>query len=267
MHSALLAALVSLFVTPGAQAQTVPAQFVDGRVIVRATVNGKPMLLHLDSGTSGIVLDTAAARDAGLTLTDESAIAQIDVGGFQDAHAQLYVAPYDPRVPGMRVAGILGAPFFESNVVTIDYPHQRVIVTPHAAFDPGAMHTKATVLSELYHGLATVPVWVDNVRARMLLDTGSAQTQAFRPFADRVHLNFPLRTQRLCTFGDKCILTDQYLTGPLVVGTTEFRKALIDVPVQSLLSTKYYDGILGRDVLQQFAVTFDYADNVVYFSL
>jgi hypothetical protein len=167
----------------------------------------------------------------------------------------------------MRVAGILGSPFFASNVVTIDYPHKRVTVTPRSAFDAAAMRAKATALSELYHGVATVPVWLDNVRARMLLDTGSAQTMVFQPMADRLGLHFPIATQMMCTFGAKCTNTDMYRTGPLIVGTTEFRHAVIGVPAQAFLSTKYYDGILGRDVLAQFAVTFDYADNAVYFSL
>ncbi|HET9096635.1 MAG TPA: pepsin/retropepsin-like aspartic protease family protein [Candidatus Baltobacteraceae bacterium] len=267
MRSLLLAALVPLFVTPNAQTQTIPAQFVNGRVLVTVAVNGKQMLLHLDSGTSGIVLDTGAARDAGLTVAQGETTADIDVGTFHASRAAIAVAPYGAKITGPHVSGLLGGPFFESNVVTIDYPHERVIVTPRSAFDPSTMHSKATALLELYHGMATVPVWIDGVRARMALDTGGAQTMAFRPFADRIGLNWPVRTSRLCTFGEKCFLVDDYLTGPLVVGTTEFRKALIDVPAQPLLSTKYYDGILGRDVLEQFAVTFDYADNAVYFSL
>lgn len=267
MHSVLFAILVSLFVTQVSQPQAIPAQFVDGRVIVSATVNGKPMLLHLDSGTADIVLDTGAAREAGLAVANETATAEVDVGAYHAAGVQLYVAPYDPHVSGMHVSGILGSPFFESNVVTIDYPNKRVIVTPRAAFDTHAMHAQPTQLVELYHGLASVPVWFGNIRATMLLDTGAMQTMAFRPLASRLGLNFPQRTMRACSFGARCTTIDEYTAGPIVVGTTEFRQAVIGVPSQPLLSTKYYDGILGRDVLQQFAVTFDYADNAVYFGL
>lgn len=268
MHSLLFAALVSLFVSPNARPQTIPAEFEpDGRVIVTATVNGKPMRLHLDSGTGGILIDSDAAHRAGLADTDD-ATAAIDVGGFHAADAPIFFKHYGQHMPELRLSGILGAPFFESNVVTIDYPHKRVIVTPHASFDPSALHADPTALLELYRGLAKVPVSIDGVPARMLVDTGAYETLLLRPFADRIGLKQALNVSTTCG-GVKppCYAVDNYLTGPIAVGTTEIRHVQIGVPHAPVVPAKYYDGILGRDVLQAFVVTFDYADNAVYFSL
>lgn len=271
MHSVLLVALVSLFVAPNAQAQTIPAEFTtDGRVIVTATVNGKPMRLHLDSGTGGVLIDTAAARAAGLPDAKGDATATIDIGAFHAANAPVFFKPYAQHLRELRLSGILGAPFFESNVVTIDYPHKRVIVTPHEAFDPSALHAAPTTLLELYRGLAKVPVWIDGLPmpARMLLDTGADETMVLPAFANRAGLKLPVSTSTACGGArQRCYAVDNYATGPIVVGNTEIRKVLIGVPQQAVVSPKYYDGILGRDILQAFVVTFDYADNAVYFSL
>lgn len=266
MHAFLLAAL---FTAQLHQPYVLPAQFVDGRVVVQANVNGKPMLLHLDSGSSVVELDSKAAADAGLRVQNGFSTADIDVGPFHAANVAVMVAPYGRRITSVHLSGILGSPFFESNVVTIDYPDKRVTVTPRAVFDPQSMSTPPVSLIELYHGLATVPVWygTSSAPARMLLDTGDAQSMLFRPMAQRLGLTFPQRSGRVCGFGGRCFWTDYFTTGPLKIGTTEFRKAGVVVPQQALLSTKYYDGILGRDVLQAFSVTFDYADKAVYFEL
>jgi predicted aspartyl protease len=113
-------------------------------VIVQAPVTGVgPFAFVLDTGAAATILSSRAARLAGLrlgrpvplyggggrtrgvrTIADE-----IRAGSTRRTVVRLVVADVLGAAStevGMRLDGILGAPFFAAGVLTIDYPHRAV---------------------------------------------------------------------------------------------------------------------------------------------
>jgi hypothetical protein len=143
----------------GAVPSAPPVRFVlaPGRpaAVVRATVDGAgPFALVLDTGAAVTILSTSAARRAGLRLGRaarlngaggsadglRSVAREIRVGSTRRLAVHVIVAdvlgPASAEA-GMKLDGIVGAPFFAGGRLTIDYPRRAVWI------DTGTGGTKA----------------------------------------------------------------------------------------------------------------------------
>jgi hypothetical protein len=113
-------------------------------VIVQVTVNGAgPFAFVLDTGAAATILSTGVARRAGLIpgravslsggggrARGVGAVArEISAGGTRRRAMRVVVADVldlASAETGMRLDGILGAPFFARGVLTIDYPRRAM---------------------------------------------------------------------------------------------------------------------------------------------
>ena len=138
------------------KAVTVPITLHDGMIFVPAAVNGKPVTLMLDTGAGGNVITPDAARRLGLTpekgqfdvhgsggnAAPVSAV-RLDRLGFETAIAANQTAYLIPLPEILQCDGLLGTPFLEQWVVTVDYAHSRLTMTPR---DSGAFFLRRTTL-------------------------------------------------------------------------------------------------------------------------
>lgn len=262
-----LVLLAHLFVTGATTPQTIPSVF-NGRCLIAATINGHTLWFHLDTGTSGLAIDQKDARASGMTIQGDKALADVDIGPLHGAGAAFSLLQgYAFDTGGVHVSGLIGQPFFRSNVVTIDFVDKRVTVYPNGSFDPSSMHARPEPI-DASGGVPRIHAWFGSTRAALLLDTGAGGTYLFAPFARNVEVGAPLgdpSTVRI-GFGAPETSEQQYVVRPMIVGGVRIEKPVVwvsaappDMP-QSL-----YDGILGRDLLSLFALTIDYADGVAYF--
>jgi hypothetical protein len=258
---------VALFSTGGDKPVELPAVF-DGRVLLQVEVNAKQLWFHLDTGTGGLVIAAKDAADAGLVFDPAVLRTQpVDVRiGAVTARAWFSVLPsYGFEANGRRVSGLLGGPFFHANVVKIDYPHQHVVFYPPGTFTPPQGIASTPI--EFVDNTPTVEVAFGAVRGRFLVDTGAGVTELTAAFAKRVSLGAYRGRIDLQGGGGPRHRTDfVYMAPDIIVGSVAVRGSMVAVGESGGgTADEGNDGILGRDILSRFAITFDYANSAAYF--
>jgi hypothetical protein len=164
-----------------------PAKVEDGRIHVTVDVNGNPLTFVLDSGASGIVIDTQAAKDLKLpsygsraltvagTFTSSRVIAPVvRVGALVMRDVAMTTAPFDEREGADRVVGLLGFDFIAGAVLRIDYidPGSVQAIRP-SIFTPPLLATSAMPI-RLNRQVPVVHVGVgDATSDDMIVDTGA----------------------------------------------------------------------------------------------
>lgn len=182
-------------VIAAAQPVVLPLLYGDGHIFVRASAEGKPLLLLVDSGSQGIFLDTHASARLGLvtqgkleirgaTRTAGAGVAALDWIDLGAASLPVHVVSVADLSAvtylGETVDGVLGYPFFAAAEVRID--PQRLTMT---VAKPGTLAGGGTALPidtdrELPEVVARIN---DNVDGRFLVDTGdSAELLLFHAF-------------------------------------------------------------------------------------
>ena len=163
------------------------ADFAD-HVYVPVRVGDTEVDFVLDSGASGIVVDTNVAKRAGLRLYGEHAHVVAGRATYARAVApELHVGPLAMRdvmvgvIPlgwtgkrGGRIGGLLGFDFLAQLGVTIDYAQRRVTVVPGSAYVPPSGPETTALPARFGRGIPLVTASFDGaVAERMGLDTGA----------------------------------------------------------------------------------------------
>ena len=268
------------FSTPTSGALDLDATFTrENQILIPVTIQGHRMDFMLDSGdAAGMSIDPGAASEAGLTVTNRKRASiggavdvarataeEVSIGGLHANHVTFSVVPMGMRYGFSKAVGLIGSDFFGSNIVRIDYPHQRVTVIPASSFDRAAAGDPVRV--QLDDGWVRVPTWFDGRRANLVLDTGSFATFLDHAFATSIGLGQAAAHEgdlRINFLGGD-VGAGWYDTKNIIFAGTEFKRGRILVAKQhDSTATEGYDGILGPDVFSQFAITFDYDDSVIY---
>src|SRR5580658_4885229 len=101
MRAVLMALFGSLLVALSAEARDIPFDFVDGYILLHASVDAHPVTLMLDSGASASVLSLQAARRLHLALGQAQPVDGVD------ADATAYdVGPVKATADGIALDGI-----------------------------------------------------------------------------------------------------------------------------------------------------------------
>jgi Aspartyl protease len=164
---------------------TVPLLTDKGLQYVRATAAGKPLLLLIDSGSQGIVLDPQAAARLGIAPqgtieirgarnTQGAGVAPLDAIDIGAAHlpvnavtvVDLNGLSYD----GKAVDGVLGFPFFAAAEVRIDPEKSTLTIA-----QPGSLPVRgAPIQLETNRDVSEVVARINNkVDGRFVVDTGN----------------------------------------------------------------------------------------------
>lgn len=254
---------VPLFSTTQSAPTSLPAAF-DQRVLLQTDVNGHWLWLHLDTGSPSLYVGAQDAKTVGLVADSTSGYSQpvpVSIGAVSAPAARFRVLPsYGFDSNGRRVAGLIGGPLFHANVITIDYVNRRVIFYPAGSFTaPTGAHVAQL---DLESNRPVVNLSVGTTRGRFLLDTGSPITELSSDFARKVKLGRYRRSVAVDVEG-RYSLDDIY-----EVSEINLANFIIQRPQVAVSTSKGgpFDGILGRDILSQFAVTLDYPNYLAYFS-
>jgi hypothetical protein len=259
-----------LFVTDATTPQTIPSDFDQGGVLVQATINAHAFWFLLDSGTNSIALARNAANEAGLhPNTSGRLIGDMTIGALhaQDVRFSRMKGQWRGH-DGQLISGIVGSQFFRSNVVTIDFQSHEVKVYPNGTFDPTKIRGSAIQIGFIDQ-LPLAHVMFGDKRATMLIDTGDDRTLLFQSFGKDV-----IEGPTLSGLGvganffvnSPPIPGQEFQTKPMGIGNFKFnmtRILLVDYE-PDWMKSMFLDGLVGRDVLKAFRVTFDYANDVVY---
>ncbi len=264
---ALLSILAILLVVISAEAREIPFDFVDGYILVHASVHARPVTLMLDSGASASVLSLDAARRLHIPL---GAVEPVD---GVNAEATAYdIGPVTAKAGGFTVGelalaidlrnaaqlctepvdGLIGADFFDGRVVQIDYAHRRLRLIADA---PAAGESLPL---RVHNGVYCLPISVNGSKPRWTrLDTGCN---------DALHWVVPrsASTQpRAVSIG---FITD---TNDKTLVSVRLGRLRLDHIETALHGSPIFPGeagLLGSEILSQYLVTVDARDGRIIFA-
>ncbi len=257
-------------------ATRVPVDIVSGgRIFVQARVNGSdPLWFLLDTGSARSFLDPGQIQPLGLRGTEkgkrETAFdrnALVEVAGLQLANQTFTVAPV--RIPVAHpVSGILGAPFFQQAVVSIDYASSSLVLSSPSGYRYSGPGT--AVAFDLSQGVPVVSARLTvgsrgPFTVRLRVDTGASwPLRIDRPFARAKQLLTSTGGMRRFEASAGAAGEASFLAGRarlLQLGPFLFRDEIAAFPddVPPAVARPGWDGILGAALLNRFRVTFDYS--------
>ena len=261
---------------------------IDQHILVTVNLNGHDVVMALDTGASGIVLDTQVAKDLGLTMYGKSTasvagtfqlsrvivpvvqISDLTMHNVSDEHG-----PIDFIEDGRRVVGLLGYDFVAGAAFRVDYKHQTV-----DAYRPGTLSTPELATDvmpiRLDEQVPVVSVGVGNAQSSsMIVDTGNGAPLLFFDNFVKAH-PAAVRDEGLGTGYDPDVA---YIGGVggyvhiVPLRLSSFRFAGLDFKHFVVLRAEQGgafgdfndDGLLGTQFLRYFTLYIDYANQRMFF--
>ncbi len=272
----------------GRDARGIPFEINSDKIYVQARLNGKgPFWLMLDTGSPGMVLDSATAEALGLTLgasgetvgagegtfpiTEVEGTVDAELPGVRLVRQQTAVGPLDAVVgpfEGRPLQGLLGCHNLMTRfVVEIDYEHRLLHLVAPEDFEPGddALIVPLTIDQGHPFVEATLqPLRGDPITGWFLVDTGMRRQMLLTtPFVDQHDLLARSEPTVFTTTGGGI---GGRATGH--VGrmrsvrfgevTVEDFPATLSRARAGLVATDFAAGIIGAAILQRYRVAFDY---------
>jgi len=259
----------------------VPMELRGVHIFVDISINGKPATFVLDTGASANVITPDAMKRLHLTPGEEQTpltgaagragsvsnvkIASLEVGAARMQNQIAYVIPLPEALP---CDGLLGTPFLQKQVVTIDYEHSQLTITPKREFSPPA--SAAALPLRFYGNTPFVEAIADGCKGWFRMDTGAGNgATLFAAFAERNHLQgkYTPSVRIVTGRGVGGLLTGDLVRLPtLAVGPFKFSKAVTELSRQTTgtFGDKQNAGNIGGEVWQRFTVTLDYMDRKAF---
>jgi len=172
----------------GTSRVSLPAQFVDGYVVVSASVNGLDLNFLLDSGCSDISLDSAVTERlrlpgyghssqsaAGPFVQTQTIVPELQLGALRlhSVTASSLPLAFETSTK-THVDGLLGFDFFANAVVHVDYEAGRVEAIDRDEFDPKQIPGAIALPVTLDEGVPLVGVRVGSTASgRFIIDSGA----------------------------------------------------------------------------------------------
>lgn len=268
-----------LFTLDGTTPIVLPTKFTPGGIVIQAQIGGRGYDFILDSGASGLFMDPAVAHELGLTPAGEAIttvgggdvdersvrVPLMSIGPLQMHNVAFTTASYGYQVRGTRVIGLIGFDFIASAITEIDFKAKTLTLYPRSAFVGNVAGRRALGL-DLDDGIPRVKASVEDVPGNFLVDTGAFMTLAYRDYVSKLPSSprDPYTTQ-IDTVGGPINVVVLHLSD-FTFGGIDFRSVDVVEPTQSTFDIMDYDGIIGRDALSAYRVTFDYADGIIFLS-
>lgn len=272
----------STFEDPNAQELTLPAEFIDGWVVVEARINGQGpfrMVLDTGAGLSGISHEVARA----LELEENAKVKLVDIAGqagmypftyaelIQVGELRLEPVPlimtdiFDQFGDDLNIQGLLGYIGIDAYTLDLDYPAQKVRVSkePLTEADGNIVplkrlpfdtpHIEISLLNDEEVLVHTEWFGIDT-GGEMMMNIPEAQSDdwAHRDLARTVLHGTSLS-------GTPTTEPTGPLRGPLAIGQVTIDRAVADLDASSPL--------LGHQFLRQFRLQLDPRSGVASLSL
>ena len=261
-----LAAIIFHFAVCQVHSATeIPFNFADGMVWVEVRVSGKhkPLNFLLDSGAGTTVLDLSAAKRIGIKLGRAENVQGVGgravafrVDDFEASANSVLIAgsvlalDLSGVSAGMhqRIDGLLGADFFQSRIVQIDYPAEKIRLFERGEVD--VEHSKALPLARRNDAMC-VCVSVAGGKPKWLrVDTGCSGA-----------VEWVLTDKVAASLGQTSIgatkASARYLWTDVAIATERLSAVKVGLHERAIFPGEA--GLLGNGLLSRFVVTIDAA--------
>jgi hypothetical protein len=262
----------------GSRPVTLPCRLLDSVLIVEARWDKYgPYHFVLDTGSSVTLVSPDLARryvsdaspapavpqvrvrsaEGGSALLSAVTLKKIQLGSarFEYVPALVYDCSDLTAQFGVKIDGILGFPLFRNAVLTLDYPHERIVLRSRIPEDglPGE-----AILFNNADKTPLISIRLGDREFAALIDSGSSAAMAINPAGLAPRFSFgPVGGPTVGTLtGDR----------PTRVGRLAdvVRMGSFDIP-QPIAEITDELSSLGGGVLRHFTITFDQEDDEVFF--
>jgi hypothetical protein len=260
----------------GTEPVTIPVRFTPYGVVVRLTFGTRGLDFILDSGADSLSLDPGVAHELGLpsygrhTGTiggdldfSQTLVPDVSIGPLQMHDVAFTLAPHDHDTGDMRIVGLVGYDLLASSIARVDFPKQSLTFYSRDAF---LSHSAGLlpIAAQIDDGVPRIPVTVEGVRGAFLLDSGAFASLMYKDYIAKLPDARREGIGRSFSAVGGTVSSSVYSVDNFIVGTFEFGSSQVLVPDGTTFDFPDYDGILGRDVMRNFAVYFDYGDRMIY---
>ncbi|HEX3464523.1 MAG TPA: retropepsin-like aspartic protease [Candidatus Elarobacter sp.] len=261
--------------TPSAE---LPVRFVGDAIFVRVTIAGRGLDFTLDTGASGITIDTSVARELGLAQFDRRSavlarryseasaiVPEMRVGSLVMRNVAVRVVPHGwETAPGVKDVGLLGYDFLAELGLTLDYEHKRVTAVPGASFQaPGDPDGTAFEI-HLGTGVPRTTVALNGVPTKeFIVDSGAEAPVILTDRFARYHPEAftywrPAGKPHYFRGIGGVFHATPYRVGLLQLGGWDLRLWIAYRIESGSYASTGIDGLIGSDFLKLFTVSLDY---------
>lgn len=274
----------------------IPFQSVYNLIIIPTVINGVDMKMILDTGASksiifnfsnldslivekGKLLKVSGYGESDLYKAYYTGNNRINVNGYENSNGYLFVAAEKEinlkPILGLSVNGLLGASFFQNDLVELNYVKKKVVVYRSDSKKAAIIRRKSSIPLTLNNGKPYIEIEVGNNNTDMtmtsLMDTGNGDAL----WLLNTDKNFKRPTSG---FQDQIgVGLNGYLNGIrsktdyLILADYKLNKVTTSIPDSLGLKNDFNSnpkegfGSIGGEVLSRFKIFLDYKNNKVFF--
>ena len=270
----------TLFDIGSREAVAIPATFTEEGIVVRVGIAGRDLNFMLDSGSPYSVLDSQVARSLGIssagvakaTFGGDYTIASgrapsITVGDLRATNVAISTASVRGAGTAFRIDGLLGADFFWSGPVEVDFETGHLIL--HRSIPPGLRAAGwSSVPLRLDWGVPLIAAAFNGRDGSFIADLGSDESVLYRPYFSQLRVVEPPGSYNgatMYTLAGKPVPIEHFVMKRLALGDWIFGDAEVVVPYGQFAQGRSYDGLLGRNALSHLKLIFDYKGRTLWF--
>jgi outer membrane lipoprotein-sorting protein len=264
------------FALPDNAPVTIPAEFTDNGIIVRVTIMGRGLDFELDSGAGDVVLDADVARQLGLSVSDvhkdsfsgtttygHSRAPGLSIGTLQANNVAIMTIPFERMVGTRKVVGLLGGDFFASERVFVNFDKNTLAIAPSSKTQPAG--TWSTIPIEVDDMVPRAHAKFNTVDGSFVVDLGADDTLLYPHFFRQFHpKNQGDVIGQMEGISGEGVDFRRYDFSRFDFGDLAFAGASADVTSGTKFEAIDYDGLLGRNILNNFNLVFDYPNGMLY---
>jgi hypothetical protein len=209
------------------------------------------------------VSDIHKGSFSGTYTAGRSRVPDLSVGSLHAQNVAIETVPFERMVGDRKVVGLLGGDFFASERVLVNFKDHTLSVAPPSSEQPaGSWSAIAIAVDDL---VPRVHAQFNAVDGAFIVDLGADETILYPHFFTQFHPNKQgdLLGEMVGVAGER-VGFRQYTFSRFDFGDLSFADAVADVTLGTNFEDVDYDGLLGRNILDNFNLVFDYQHAKLY---
>jgi hypothetical protein len=272
-----------LFDLNGREAVPIPARFTDEGIIVSTAIDGRGLDLYLDSGASDLLIDTSVTRELAVNSVGEGRVGfagnyagasirvpDFSVGGLSAREVVFVTAGFHQHwrdLPGYEIVGWLGCDFLANGPLEVNFEQHKLTLF-RTLPDGLAVQGWSALPLTFDDCLPVVNAAFSNRPGQFVIDLGAEYSVLFPHYFSQFPIKVPkeMRDQAYYvgpTFGLSGV--KYFSMNVLVLGDWIFGDVQVMVPSSVAAQQPQFDGLIGRNILSNFNLIFDYKDGELWF--